>query len=163
MELPVPTEIGSQEEPAAFRRTDAASRLKTPPCRPGSLGHSLTPSQGLRDVWSRIRNRESHMVLPASLSAVWQTFHPPSSSERRRCYTSRTPSVWSTPRSLPMPDSAGRLKGLSPLLGPPSIFFVSVAFTSILLCCVCPFIFPSFDQFSLVRMPADSLESAAIP
>lgn len=130
---------------------------------PWELGPQPNTKSGTQDVWSRIRNRESHMVVPASLSAVWQTFHPPSSPERRRCYTSRTPSVWSAPRSLPMPDSAGRLKGLSPLLGPPSISFVSVAFTSILLCCVCSFVFLSFDQFSLVRMPADSLESVAIP
>jgi len=139
------------------------SRPKSPPCRLGSSGHSQTRNSGTQGrLVSHPKQGKPH-GSPASLSAVWQTFHPASSSERRRCYTSRTPSVWSTPRSLPTPGAAGRLKGLSPLLGPLSISFVSVASTSILLCCVCPFIFFSFDQLSLVRMPADSLESAVIP
>ncbi len=48
----------------------------------------------------RIRNRESHLVAPGKPQCRLAASRPPCSSERRRCYTSRTLPVWSTPASL---------------------------------------------------------------
>ena len=85
-ELRVPTAAGSQEGPAA-QESVAPTSLR------GKLGPQPT-RQGLEKsgLASETRQASGYAGKPQCRFAL---FHPPYSSERRRCYTSRTSSVWS--------------------------------------------------------------------